>query len=228
MSLLRRLVWIFVSPTKVFDEIRERKVNWVQPWIIASVFYLLAGVIGMPIQLAVMELNPNDLPADQLEQQIEMAEKFSFVGYIMAPAMVLIITLIMAGLTYIMVTILSKAATFKQYFTLMMFVNVIGALGYLLSMAVVRMRGAENIMDPEDARFALSLRMLATESGAVLKGLLGSIDFFVVWSFILLVLGLKRVFGMTTGAAVACMIPAWLLYATLSIVGEFFGGMAGG
>jgi len=40
-------------------------------------------------------------------------------------------------------------------------------------------------------------------------------------------MGLRRVFGLSLGAAIACVIPVWLLYATMSILGEMFGGMAG-
>jgi hypothetical protein len=161
----------------------------VQPWIIASVIYVIAGFIGAPVQRAVMELNTKNVSQDELEKQLEMTDKYGFVGHIMTPAFVLLITLVIAALTYIAVTLSSKAATFKQYFTLVMWTGVIGAVGYLLSMSIVRMRGAENILDPEDARFSLSLRIFATESGAVLKGLLGSIEFFAIWSLVLLLLG---------------------------------------
>jgi hypothetical protein len=82
-------------------------------------------------------------------------------------------------------------------------------------------------MEPGDAQFSLSLRVLAPEDSAALKGLLGTFEFFAIWGFILLVMGLRRIFGMSLGAAIACLIPVWLISAALAIVGELFGGMRG-
>jgi hypothetical protein len=223
----KRFLWMFVSPSRVFDDIRENRVKWVQPWIIVAVLYVLITWLGLPVQRALLELNPTDMPAEQLERQMEMAGKFAPLQLVFAPAVVLVIALVTAGISYVLVTVLSRAATFKQYFTLVLFTDVVGTLGYLLTTAIVRLRGVDNIMEPDDARFSLSLRMLAPENSAALKGIFGTVEFFAIWSFILLVMGLRRIFGMSTGAAVACLIPMWLIYAALSIVGELYGGMAG-
>ena len=227
MQIMRRFVWMFVSPSRVFDEIREQKVGWVQPWIIVSVFYVLITWLGLPIQRAVLELNPSNVPPDQLDQQLEMVGKFAYAQLIFAPAGVLIVALLVAGVSYVMVTLVSKAATFKQYFTLALFSDVVGVVGYLLTTAIVRMRGVETITEADDARFSLSLRMLAPPDSAALKGLFGSVEFFAVWGFVLMVMGLRRIFGLSLNAAIACVVPVWLLYATLSILGEMFGGMTG-
>jgi hypothetical protein len=156
-----------------------------------------------------------------------MAGKFAYVQLIIAPAGVLILAFVLAGLSYVVVTLASKAATFKQYLTLMLFTDVVGVVGYLITTTIVRLRGVENITVPDDARFSLSLRMLAPENSAALKGLFGSIEFFAIWGFVLIVMGLRRIFGLSLGAAIACVIPVWLLYAVMGILGETFGGMAG-
>jgi len=227
MTFFRRFVWMFVSPSRVFDDIRERRVGWVQPWIIVSVFYVLITWLGLPIQRALLELNPSDMPSDQLDGQMAMMQKFAYVQLVLAPAGVLVLALLIAGISYVLVTVLSKAATFKQYFTMTLFVDIVGVVGYLLTTAIVRLRGVDAIAVPDDARFSLSLRMLAPEDSAALKGLFGTIEFFAIWSFILMVMGLRRVFGLSTGAAIACLVPVWLVYAALAILGEMFGGMSG-
>jgi hypothetical protein len=227
MKFLRRIVWMFASPARVFDEIRENQVHWVQPWIILSVLYVVITWIGLPIQRALLELNPGDLPTEQLDRQMEMMDKYGFAQLVFAPALVLIMGLIVAGISYVLVTVLARAATFKQYFTLMLFTSIIGAAGYLVTTTVVRLRGVENIMAPADAQFSLSLRMLAPENSAALRGLLGTFEFFTIWGFILVVMGLQRIFGMSRGAAIACLVPVWLISAAVAIVGEIFGGMGG-
>ena len=219
----RRFFSIYVSPTRVFDDIRDSKVNWWQPWLMASILFVIGGFLAMPVQRAVMELNPKMTP--------EMAAKMGTAAYfqlILAPAMLLIVGLIAAGASYVVVTLQSKEATFKKHFTLILFTQLIYALGYVIISAILRARGTDAIQSPEDARLSFSLRMLAPEAPAVVRGLLATIDFFSIWGLILTALGLKRIFNMRTGQAIACIIPLWLIYAVLSIVGEMFAKMGGG
>lgn len=229
MNVLQRFAWIFVSPARVFDDIRENRTGWVPAFLVVAVIYLAVTWIGFPIQRALIELNPTRLSAEELARQVETMDRFGLVSQmVFAPAIVLITALVVSGISYVLVTILSRESSFKQYFTLGMYTGIVPAAGYLLTTSLVRLRGVENIVEPDDARFSLSLRALAPEGGAALAGLLGSVEFFAVWGFILLALGLKRVFNMTTGAAVACLVPVWLIYAALAIIGEILGGGVAG
>ena len=220
--LFRRLIQIFVSPTNVYDDIRESRVGWWQPWVWVSILFIIGGFLTIPAQHAVMQMNPKMTP--------EMAEKMGSVAYfqlIFAPAMCLIIGFIAAGISYPIVTMQSKEATFKKYFTLILFSNLIYALGYVIACVIIRMKGVDNISSPDDLKVSFSLRMLAPEASPVVKGLLSSIEFFSIWGLIIVMLGLKRIFNLRTGQAIACMIPLWLLYVALSIMGEVFANFGG-
>jgi hypothetical protein len=156
-----------------------------------------------------------------------MMESFGWLWVLLAPLGVLVLQLIVAGLTYIMVTIMSQKATFKQYLSLSFFTGIPAMLGQVLSVVVLRLRGLERIMGPEDARMSFSLRALAPADNAILKGVFGSIEFFTLWSLVLLALGLQRVFGMSRGQAIAVLIPLWLIYVVMLVLGEVLGGMGG-
>ncbi|HXV13045.1 MAG TPA: Yip1 family protein [Candidatus Krumholzibacteria bacterium] len=225
MDFLIRLGWIFTSPGRVFDDIRERRVSWVQPWLISSAIYALITWIAMPIQRAILEVHP-DLTTEQIDQQIEMMDSFGFMWVILAPAGALIITFVMAGLSYIAVTMASRAANFKQYLTLSFYTGIVGMMGQLVSALVIRARGLENITGPEDGQMALSLRAIAPDNAA-LRGLYGSIEFFAIWSLVLVAMGLMRIFGMSRGASIAVAVVLWVLYAGMMVIAEVLGGMAG-
>ncbi|MCI0451531.1 MAG: YIP1 family protein [Candidatus Latescibacteria bacterium] len=225
MDFLKRLVWIFTSPGRVFDDIREHRVAWVQPWLLSSAIYAFITWIAMPIQRAVLEVHP-DLTTEQLEQQLEVMDKFGFMWVILAPAGALVITFVMAGLSYIAVTLASRAANFKQYLTLSFFTGIVGMMGQLVSAVIIRGRGLESIAGPEDAQMALSLRALAPDNAAM-RGLFGSFEFFAIWSLVLVVMGLMRIFGMSRGQSIAVAVVLWALYAGMMIIAEAFGGMGG-
>lgn len=218
----QRFFQTYVSPTKIFDDIRESRVGWWQPWVWVSILFLIGGALTIPAQHAVMMMNPKMTP--------EMGEKMGNVAYfqlIFAPAMVLIIGFLAAGISYPVVTLQSKEATFKKYFTLILFSNLIYALGYVIACVIIRMKGVDNISSPDDLRVSFSLRMLAPDASALVKGLLSSIEFFSIWGLIIVFLGLKRIFNLRTGQAVACVIPLWILYAALAVMGEVFGNFGG-
>ena len=228
MTIATRFVSMLTAPARVFDDIREGRVGWVQPWIIISVLYMIVTLLGLPVQIALMELNPKNLPADMLDQQIRLMQMpLGLIWVALTPVGVLLIQMIVAGLTYLLVTILSQRATFKQYLSLSFFTGIPAMLGQLLSVAILRARGLERIMGPEDARMSFSLRALAPPDSAVLKGVFGGFEFFTIWSLVLLGLGLQRVFGMSRAQAVAVLLPLWLIYVGMLILGEAFGGIGG-
>jgi len=223
MSLVNRLVWIFVSPARVFAEIREGNARWWHPWIWQSVVYLIAGYLSLPIQRAVMELNVNDLSPDDLAKQLQFMDRFGVLQILATPVLLLLFSLALAGITYVLVTILSSRANFRQHFTITLYASIIGALSMLVSTVAVRMRGVETIRVPEDAQVSLGLGFLVPEG--VWHAILGSVEVFAVWSLVLIGMGLMHVFDMTRKQAIACVVPWWVIIALFAIMGQAFGGL---
>ena len=223
MGALKRLVWIFTSPQRVFDDIRDGRVSFVQPWLLGSVLYAIITWLAMPIQMAVLENHPT-MTSEQIEQQTAMMQKFGFVWVLLAPVGMFVITFIVAGISYVVVAISSRAASFKKYLTLSFFTGIVGMTGQLVTSIIVRLRGLDQIEGPEDARLGLSLRALAPDSN-LMRGIFGSFEFFALWSLVLVVMGLMRIFGMSRGGAIAAAVLLWILYAIATVVGEVMGGM---
>jgi hypothetical protein len=175
--------------------------------------------------MAVMELNTSGLSADQLDQQIEMAQKFAWLQPVITPIIMLVVSLMVAGLSYILVSILSENANFKKYFTLNLFTGIVASLSTVLTTLVVRMKGIEAIQTAADARFSIGLGFLAPAEGALVRSVLLSIDFFSIWAFVLIVMGLMQIFGMSRKNAIICIIPLWILQVVFLLIGEVTGGM---
>jgi hypothetical protein len=226
MSFLNRFVWIITSPSKVFEEIREGKAQWWQPWLIAGLIYVVVGFFAMPIQLAVMELNLSDVSIDQLDKQIELTEKFGVVQLAATPVLMLIIGLMVSGLTYILVSIFAADANFKKYFAITWWASVVVSFGQILSTIIIRLRGVDTIRSVDDSSVSVSLKFLAGESGLFVKGLLASIDFFSIWSFVLIAMGVMHVFGLNRNQALICLVPWALIYVAMTILGMVMSGMA--
>ena len=226
MGFFNRFVWIFVSPSKVFADIKEGKASWWQAWVWLSVIYLIVGYFSKPVQLAVMELNPSDLPLDQLDKQLEIMEGWGYwVQLAATPVILLVGALIVVGLSYILVSILADRASFKQYFSLNMYAGIVASLATVMTTLVIRMKGMDAIQTVADAKFSIGLAFLAPEEGALARALFSSVDVFSIWSYVLIVMGLMYVFEMARRQAIYCIIPLWLLQVLFLLIAEVTGGM---
>lgn len=226
MSFFNRFVWIFVSPSRVFADIREERVSWWQPWVWLSIMYVIIGVFSLPIQRVLLELNEQGLTAEQLDQQLRMMDKFGLVQVASTPFVALALGAAVAGITYVLVSIISSQATFKKYFTITLYSGLVAGAAQIISVAIVRARGLDTIRSADDAMVSVGLRFLAPENNTVLKALFSSFEFFSLWSLFLIGMGLVHVFGMSRGQAILCVIPWWIIFFAMTLVGQIFGGMA--
>jgi hypothetical protein len=226
MEFFNRFVWIFVSPSKVFEDIKESKAPWWQPWLWLSLIYVIVGYFSKPVQLAVMELNPSDLPADQLDKQLEIMEGIGYwIQLAATPVIMLVMGLVVAGLSYILVSIFADRASFKQYFSLNLYAGIVASVATVLATLVVRMKGIDAIQSAADAKFSIGLAFLAPEEGALVRAVLSSVDFFSIWSYVLVVMGLTYVFGIPRRPAIYCVVPLWVMAVLFLLIAEVTGGM---
>ena len=226
MRFFNRLLWIFTSPSLVFEDIKEGISPWWQPWVWMSAIYVVVGYFAKPIQTATIELNPSGLPPEQLDQQLEIMESWGYWAQLAGtPLIMLVVGLAVAGLSYILVSILSERANFKKYFTLTLYSSVVGALSSVVATMVIRMKGIDAIRSAADAKFSIGLGFLAPEEGALVRAVLTSVDFFTIWSFVLVVMGLMYVFDMSRRHAIYCVIPLWVIQVLFLLIGEVTGNM---
>jgi hypothetical protein len=225
MGLLNRFIWIFVSPTRVFDDVRDGRSPWWEPWIWQSIIYAIAGYISLPIQRAVTELNADNLSPEQLEQQLSAIDRFGWLQVVATPPLILLLGLFLAGVTYVLVTILSSRANFRQYFTITLYASLIGGVAMLVSNIAVRLRGLDAIRSVQDAQVTIGLGFLAPEGSTAAYAVLSTINVFSIWSFVVLGLGLMRVFDMSRNQAIACVVPWWVISVIFSVLGAALGGL---
>lgn len=222
MDILNRYVWIFVSPSRVFANIREGRAPWWQPWLFVSAVGIVLGYFALPIQRELVVLNPSGMSPEQLEQQIDWITRFGWLQVLAAPLYALLAAVIMTGVTYILVSMMSEKASFSKYFAIMFYASCVAIMAQVVSTFVVRMRGVSAIRSADDAQATLSLGYIFNPDGAVLRGLMDSVEVFGVWSLILVAMGLIHVFEISRNRALAVVIPLWLVSAGFAVAGQLF------
>jgi hypothetical protein len=226
MEFFNRLLWVFVSPSKLFADVREGRAHWWEGWIWMSIVGIVAGYFMIPISTVLMEINESGLPIDQVDAQLEFMEKWGLVLLMTTPIAVLVPALIVFGLGYVAVSILSPAANFKKFFTIGLFASVIANCAALLTDLIVHMGGLDTIQGAADVEKAqVSLAFLAPGEGALVKAFFQSFEFFTIWALVVVAIGLMRVFDMSRNQAVICVIPLWLLFFLQKLIAALFGGL---
>jgi hypothetical protein len=218
-GLLTRLAWTFQSPKKLFADIASGEAHWWQPWVWVSLINMVIAHLSVPIQIQLTRVNPRDIPDDQLQQTIEAMEKFGFLGVISTPIVVLITSLIIVGISYLVVSVMAEQAGFKKYFTVYLYASIVSSLGLLLGTIVTISKGVENIRSIEDASSSFGPAILVGPGHEILHVMLStSLDAFQIWFYLLLGMGVTHVFGLSKRAAVLVVVPVWLLFLLVSLV----------
>jgi hypothetical protein len=226
MDFFNRFVWIFTSPSKVFSDVKEGKASWWQPWVWMSAIYIVVGYYARPIQIAVTELNLGNLTPEQLDKRLELMEGWMYwVQLASTPLVMLVAALAVSGISYILVSILSERANFKKYFTISLYTSIVASLASVVATLVIRMKGVETIRTAADAKFSIGLAFLAPEEGMLVRAILSSVDFFSVWSYVLIAMGLMHVFDMSRKNAIYCLIPIWMIQVLFLLIAEATGSM---
>jgi hypothetical protein len=220
-----RLGWIFYAPGRVFHDIERGAVSWWQPLIWLGLFHMLIAIVSLPIRRLLLEMNIQELPEDLLEKLIEYWSLLAVFEVITSPIAIFLVVLITGSIGYIFISIVAAKSNFKQFFTLFLYASIIGTVGGLLSMLVVRfVKGLQTIRSAEDATFSFGLGFLAPPDNALLEAVYTSFDLFAIWSLVIVALGLMHIFKMTRNQAIGCTLPFWLMSVVVVLLFSLFRG----
>ncbi len=217
------LIDIFIDPVKVFKRIKTG-LPWWQPFIVIAIAMSVISYFQIPLNRQLMLLNERGVSAEQLEQQIEIADKFAMIGLIVAPLIVLLVYVIIAALCNVTANLVSGKSSFKKMLCLVSFAGIIGIIEQSLKMLILHMKGIENIASRDDL-YAVSFSLTRfIESDGILRALLESLSIFGIWFLIIFTIGVSVVYETDRKTAVVPTIVIWVL----GVLGIMLQGLGGG
>jgi hypothetical protein len=221
-----RLVGIFLSPKKVFSDV-DNGAPWWEPWVWASFVYMIVGYLVAPIQIHLYRLREGQMPREEFEKAIETMQSFpiKYLGIISAPLTTLFVAVIFALVSYIAVSGLAERSSFKKHLTICLWGTVVWWLGVLVSTAVVRLKGIEQIRTVRDAAAPFGPAAFVSDANRIWFALLSTLDVFAIWFYVLVVVGVVHVFRLSGRSAVLIVIPIWLVYVLFELIGARMAGL---
>ena len=221
-SSFGRLIGVLVSPGKTFRSIAERP-TWLVPFLVLLVLSLAVGWLTQarvdPEEMVRYQLGKfaDRMPPGELDKAIENAEnvtpaqKALQIG-IGVPAAALVTALISALFLGIF-KILGSEMSFKQSLSTYVYGSMPLAVAALINLPLVLARDS---ITPEEAMggvLVASPAILASEeTSAVFRSLLGSLNFFTLWTLALVIIGYRIVGRVSLAASSGAVITLWLLW----------------
>lgn len=238
-SSFGRLIGVLVDPAKTFRALRDNPA-----WVVAFLVLLaLSAVVGYLVveridpaaqEAAVREMfEERGMRGAELERQVEAATSINrrIAPFLPVFGVVfsIIAYLVIAGLFLVGARLLGGAIGFKQSLATSLHALMPQAVGALLTIPVVLAQGT---VDPEAAQagnlLPSNLAFLAPEDAHwSLEVLLGSLDFFSLWTLVLLAIGYRIVAGLSRNAAIGLTVTFWLLWIVTKLGFAALGNLGG-
>jgi hypothetical protein len=223
-SAAGRLAGALIAPGKTFDSIAQRPT-----WVLAMLLNLVLGVgvgylavqhtdIGATARQKI-EKSGRALTPEQVDQQVEIAEKFGkIIGpvapIVFVPAMYLVVALVY----WLGMRLVGGELRYPVSLSVSLHGMLPQAVATLLALPVLMTHGMYTEDEFRRGVVASNLAFLAPEGASPgLVALLGSLDLFTLWSLALLIIGYRRAGRTSTTAAAGVVLGVWVLYVLCKI-----------
>jgi|GEM_PF-1180443 len=233
MTSIQRVFSVLFSPGKTFQAIAERPT-----WAVALIVLLIVGAVGSAVVLSKIDPAAQErMIRDQVEHRLEgrgasraeidaateqavkVSEKIRPIQPVIALVFMTIFYPLVALLFWGGVTLAGGRAGFVQMFSTTLHGLMPLGLQGLISIPIALSQGS---LDPKVAEsgslLASNLAVFAPEGGsAVVTALLSSVDFFSIWSIVLLIVGFSVTTRISKSASAAVVIGCWLIGIALKV-----------
>ncbi len=223
-SSFGRLLGVLVSPVKTFRSIAERPT-----WAVALVVFLLAsGAVGFVAgkrtdyrEMITRSLKDSgrEVPAEQLEKQIEITQKVAPYFAAGSGVFVLLILLLITLFYWIIFKLLGSDFTYLAGLSVTLHAAMPAVVSLLLSLPVILSHKTLGYDDVKTGTFLQSNLAFLAPAGAKpwLVALYASVDFFSLWSLVLSIIGYKALSRLSTQAVAATVVVVTLLFVAVRV-----------
>lgn len=214
-----RLLSVLLAPGKTFRSIAARP-TWIEPMV---VLVLLTGVMTMLVMQradmeemirARIEQSGREVPAEAVEQQVEMMERFGWVFGLLGAVVTPVMYLAGAAVLLAIFKLLGSDLGFPQSLSTFLYGMAPWIVASLLALPVLLSRDSLTVEEMQSGTVLMSnLSFLAPEdAGAGLRAALSAIDVFSLWTLVLLAIGYRIVARVSTGTAAGVLVGLWLVW----------------
>jgi hypothetical protein len=205
---------VVLAPSATFEDVRERP-RWLIPLLVVMGATLIVSYFMMPLysEMQRAAVMAGDMTPEQEEQALQGMEMFKWIGLAAAPILVGVVSALIALLLWGWAAISgAREPQYKVAFTAVVYAGVIGILQAIAQAIVVAVKGAEQVaLEGGPPTFGLALFLERGDMPRLLYGLLANVNFFSIWTAIVMAIAGVVAMRMSKGAAYGFAIVMWLI-----------------
>jgi hypothetical protein len=227
-----RLINVFISPRKTFEDLRRNSRWWI-PWVVTAVFMLLmSAVIVQKVdipRLVEHRMEQSKMAQRQMEQAgpaqrekiLQLQTTITKIQFFARPAFTLIFGLIGAAILMAIFNFgFGAEVSFSQSLAVTFYASLPGVVRSILVMVSLLVSADPSGIDPDINPIATNPGFfMDREANKFLWGLASGLDVIAIWTLVLTAIGYVAVSNsrkLSTGAAMTTMFA---LYALLILIG---------
>ena len=218
-SAVQSLWGVLLAPEKTFRALAARPL-WLPALVLLVASALALSVIITPrldmrqVIREAIEESGQEVPEAQLARQVEMANKFKWVGTAAQVVLQPAVYLLMAGLFLVVLRLVGSEIDFRRSLAVSVHGMMPFLLATLLALPVVLSRAEISMQEVRSGGLLSSnLAAFAPEStGKAMLALLSSVDLFSLWSIALLAIGYRVVGRVSKAASWGAVVTLWALF----------------
>jgi len=222
---------IYLAPGRAFARIKE-KPTWLIPLVIVLVCNMVVALLSSQYvdwnkqrQTAVERMRERNVPQEQIDKATEGMEKFYSspamrygIPVLSALFIGLLAALFLAVIYNVSLPLFGGTSDFKRMWSIVCNASLVAVPATIVRGLLILLK--------RSAEVTTSLLAAAPDiKQPFLKGLLGQLDVFDSWKFLLIAIGLKVVFGVKGSKSYVLVFAVWLVVMLiLSLLGMSAGG----
>jgi hypothetical protein len=224
LNFWQRLWGVIASPGTAFQDIAQKPTFWgillVQLLIGGFLAWLTSPKLQEYTRITLEKTGQSQsMPPEMLQLTLQTIPIQAVIAAVILPV---ILWLIEAGLIKLYAQFTLGAGTFRQLFAAAVWAGIPTLIGGIVQTIMVMMTTAENLVYVQTS---LALLLPKTQTESFLYLFLSQIDFFTVWSLILLAIGAGAVLQQKPRKVGTYLVILWLLLVIgISSLGSYYGG----
>jgi hypothetical protein len=187
---------MFGKPSAQFELIDQNPRIWI-PLLIITIIYILATTTKA-LLIRVEDLMLPGMTMEEGEFVLATAKAFVAISGFFIPIFSI---LIQSFVLYIIIKIFKKSTTFKQLFSMNTYISIISAMGLLVNNVLFTVTDGNN-----NGYLMTSLSGMFNNQSSIL----GSIELFSIWEYILIAIGLQKVGKLSKSVSILIIILFFL------------------
>ena len=216
-----RMIGVLFSPSQTFAEI-ARKPDWVVPAIVIIVIAVTTAIVAIPhidFESQIREsLDAKGVSGPQAEQAMRFGVAITRGTQYVAPVLIIGGLAVVALLYWVGTKIVGGAASYPQVFSIVLYGYMPQVLKMLVKIPIILTKHGLTLQDAETVVRSNAAFLVSFKANPMLWSFAHRFDLFLLWSLILMTIGLAAASRLSKAKSGAVVFVVWCI-GTLFAVG---------